>query len=116
MLSNFHKTTSEHWWRTPDTQKDSPFSSKGGESASHSVMSDSVTQTRLFLSPRDLPNPGIKPWSPTWQADSLPAKPQGKLHQKEVEQNIKDRKRDKRVRDRDLSWGGSCEGGEVFTQ
>ena len=33
--------------------------------------------------------------------------------QKEVEQNIKDKKRDKRVRDRDLSWGGSHKRGEV---
>ena len=33
--------------------------------------------------------------------------------QKEVGQNIKDKKRDKRVRDRDPSWGGSHEGGEV---
>ena len=31
-----------------------------------------------FLSPGDLPNPGIKPRSPTLQADSLPAKPPGK--------------------------------------
>ena len=23
-------------------------------------------------SPEKLPNPGIKPWSPAWQADSLP--------------------------------------------
>ena len=30
MLSNFHKTTSECWRRTPDTQKGSPFSSKWG--------------------------------------------------------------------------------------
>ena len=30
MLRNFHKTTSEPWWRTPHTQKGSPFSSKGG--------------------------------------------------------------------------------------
>ena len=30
MLSNFHKTTSECWQRTPSTQKGSPFSSKGG--------------------------------------------------------------------------------------
>ena len=30
MLRNFHKTTSEHWKRTPDTQKGSPVSSKGG--------------------------------------------------------------------------------------
>ena len=32
-----------------------------------------------FLSPGDLPNPGIKPKSPTMQADSLPADSSGKL-------------------------------------
>ena len=32
----------------------------------------------LFPSPRDLPNPGIKPRSPALQVDSLPAEPQGK--------------------------------------
>ena len=32
----------------------------------------------LFPSPGDLPNPGIKPRSPTLQADSLPAEPQRK--------------------------------------
>ena len=31
-----------------------------------------------FPSPRDLPNPGIKPRSPSLQADSLPAEPPGK--------------------------------------
>ena len=31
-----------------------------------------------FLSPGDLPNPGIEPRSPALQADSLPAEPQGK--------------------------------------
>ena len=31
-----------------------------------------------FPSPRDLPNPRIEPRSPTLQADSLPAEPQGK--------------------------------------
>ena len=30
MLSDFHKTTSECWWKTPGTQKGSLFSSKGG--------------------------------------------------------------------------------------
>ena len=35
------------------------------------------------------------------------------LSSKEVGQNIKDKKRDKRVRDGDPSWGGSHEGGEV---
>ena len=31
-----------------------------------------------FPSPGDLPNPGIKPRSPTLQADSLPSEPPGK--------------------------------------
>ena len=31
-----------------------------------------------FRFPWDLPNPGIKPRSPTLQAESLPAEPQGK--------------------------------------
>ena len=31
-----------------------------------------------FLSPGDFPNPGIEPRSPTLQAGSLPAEPQGK--------------------------------------
>ena len=35
---------------------------------------------------------------------------------KEVEQNIKDKKRGKRSRDGEPSWGGSCEAGEVSTQ
>ena len=29
-------------------------------------------------SPGDLPNPGMGPRSPAWQADALPAEPQGK--------------------------------------
>ena len=31
-----------------------------------------------FPSPGDLPNPGIKPWSPALQADSLPTELPGK--------------------------------------
>ena len=31
-----------------------------------------------FPSPGDLPDPGIKPWSPALQADSLPSEPPGK--------------------------------------
>ena len=30
-----------------------------------------------FHSPEDLPDPGIEPWSPTLQADSLPFELQG---------------------------------------
>ena len=32
-----------------------------------------------FLSPEDLPDPGIEPGSPTLQADSLPSEPLGSL-------------------------------------
>ena len=39
MLSNYHKTTSEHWQRTPGTQKGGPFSLKG----------DSYCFTHMFL-------------------------------------------------------------------
>ena len=31
-----------------------------------------------FPSPGDLPDPGIKPWSPALQADALPSEPPGK--------------------------------------
>ena len=34
-----------------------------------------------FPSPGDLPDPGIKPRSPTFQADALPAEPPGKVPQ-----------------------------------
>ena len=40
-----------------------------------------ILQARIlesFPSPGDLPNPGIESRSPTLQADSLPAEPQGK--------------------------------------
>ena len=39
----------------------------------------------LFPSQVDLPNPGIKLKSPTFQADSLPAEPQGKPRNTEVD-------------------------------
>ena len=55
-------------------------------------------------STKQLLNIGGEHQPPRKAAHSLP---------KEVGQNIKDKKRDKRVRDRDLSWGGSRERGEV---
>ena len=50
------------------------------EGESGSVMSDSLRPHGLntFLSPGDLPNPGIEPRSPALQANSLPAEPQEK--------------------------------------
>ena len=35
-----------------------------------------------FPFPGDLPNPGIEPWSPTFQADALTAEPPGKQSEK----------------------------------
>ena len=37
-----------------------------------------------FLSPGDLPEPGIKPMSPTLQANALLSEPPGKEQQKEI--------------------------------
>ena len=67
---------------------------KKSESVSSSVVSDSLPPHGLqgphgeskqecwsglpFLSPGDLPNPGIKPESPALQADSLLSEPSGK--------------------------------------
>ena len=65
------------------------------ENESHSVMSNSLRPHELyiqsmefsrleywngqpFISPDNLPNPGIKPRCPTLHADSLPAEPPGK--------------------------------------
>ena len=33
-----------------------------------------------FPSPGELPDPGIEPGSPTWQADASPTEPPGKPH------------------------------------
>ena len=72
---------------------------KRNKSVNYSVMSDSLQFHRQdrqaplsmkfsrqeywsglsFPSPRDLPNPGIKPRSPALQADSLLSEPSGKL-------------------------------------
>ena len=40
-----------------------------------------------FPSPGDLPDPGIKPASPAWQADSLPSELPGKLPRCVVQSN-----------------------------
>ena len=46
----------------------------------HGISRPEYWSGELFPSPPDLPNPGIEPRSPTLQADSLPAEPQGKLN------------------------------------
>ena len=71
-----------------------PISEVEKETESHSVVSDSlrphglyslwnssgqdtVISSHSFPSPGDLPNPGIKPWSPTLQVESLRLSHQG---------------------------------------
>ena len=44
----------------------------------HGILQARILEWVAFLSPGDLANPGIKPRSPTLQADSLPAEPQEK--------------------------------------
>ena len=45
----------------------------------HGILQARILEWVAFPpSPADLPNPGIEPRSPTLQADSLPAQPQGK--------------------------------------
>ena len=43
----------------------------------HEIFQARILEWVAFPFSRDLPNPGIKPWSPTLQADSLPTEPQG---------------------------------------
>jgi len=42
------------------------------------ILQGRILEWVAVVSPGDLPNPDIKPRSPTLQADSLPAEPQGK--------------------------------------
>ena len=44
----------------------------------HGILQARILEWVAFSSPGDLPNPGIKPRSPTLQIDSLPAEPQEK--------------------------------------
>ena len=47
--------------------------------AVHGLLQARILEWVAFLFSRDLPNPGIEPRSPTLQADSFPAEPQGEL-------------------------------------
>ena len=43
----------------------------------HGILQARILDWVPFPAPGDLPNPGIKPRSPTLQADSIPAEPPG---------------------------------------
>ena len=49
------------------------------DSTVHVILQARILEWAAFPFSRDLPNPRIKPRSPTLQADSLPAEPSGKL-------------------------------------
>ena len=44
----------------------------------HGILQARILEWHAVPFSRDLPNPGIKPMSPSLQVDSLPAEPQGK--------------------------------------
>ena len=48
------------------------------DSIVYGILQARILEWIAFPSPGDLPNPGIKPRSPTLQADSLPAELPGK--------------------------------------
>ena len=50
----------------------------------HGILEARILDCVAFLSPGDLPSPGIKPRSSALQADSLPAESQGKPKNAEV--------------------------------
>ena len=47
-------------------------------SSVHGILQARILEWVAIPSPGDLPNPGIKPRSPTLQVDSLPSEPPGK--------------------------------------
>ena len=65
--------------------------------ADHGILQAKILEWVAFHSLGDLPNPGIEPRSPTLQANSLPAEPQGKpkatstSFEPEMNQGLKDK-------------------------
>ena len=49
-------------------------------SSVHGILQARILEWVAISFSRDLPDPGIEPWSPALQADSLPSEPPVKLH------------------------------------
>ena len=47
-------------------------------SSVHGILQARILEWAPFLSPGDLPDPGMEPGFPAWQADSLPSESPGK--------------------------------------
>ena len=54
----------------------------------HGILQERILEWVAFPSPRDLPDPGVKPGSPALQTDSLPTEPPGKRMKGITEANI----------------------------
>ena len=63
-----------------------------------------------FPSPGDLPDPGIKPRFPTFQADSLPSEPPGKPELVLLELRICQARRKEEEKREGKEIGGLCKG------
>ena len=50
------------------------------DSSVHGILQARILEWVAISFSRDLPDPGIEPWSPALQADSLPSEPPVKLH------------------------------------
>ena len=57
-----------------------PMDCSPPDSSVHGIFQAKILEWIPFPSPRDLSNPGIEPWSPALQADSLPSEPHGNPH------------------------------------
>ena len=55
-----------------------PMDCRPWGSSIHGILLARIWDWILFLSPMDLPNPGIEPWSTALQVDSLPYEPWGR--------------------------------------
>ena len=56
-----------------------PMDCSPSGSSIHGILQARILQWLSFLSPGDLPNPGVEPRSPALQADALTSEPPGKL-------------------------------------
>ena len=74
-------------------------------SSVHGILQARILEWLPFPSPGDLPNPGIKPRSPAWQADSSPIELQGKPRQRWGSD-----KRDRKVKMRRWDFQGDFQG------
>ena len=68
----------QNWWSEVKVAQLCPTIRNPMDYTVQGILQARILKCIAFPSPEDLPNPEIQPRSPTLQADSLPAEPQGK--------------------------------------